>query len=319
MAFVNLIPGGINNKQDPIKLGQLTDFRDPSVRKVTSAVNIDLDDNNVATRRAGRTERLAISNGHSFWTTRNGKFAYFVQGGVLRRFNSDYTATSLAILSVSNPVHYEPVNDVVVYSNGVDIGILDTGAQYSFQAPETLEFKTAMSPGQYLGFYNGTLYAALGSTLFISDPYKMHQRDTRTSQIQFPGYIRMLAAVADGLYLATDKRVYFMQGGSSDDFRLLEISDSAPANGAFGYRWTDDSDSSTRLVYWVCPEGFCTGATGGRYANLSTNDVALPSGTGGHCFFREENGISQYIGVINDPSGGNTYSPETLNVSTINF
>jgi hypothetical protein len=319
MATINLVPGGINNKQDAIRLGRIADFRDPTIRKLTSAVNLDIDDNNIATRRTGRTLRLASANAHSFWATPDGRFAYFVQGGVLRRFNSDYTATSLAILSVGNPVHFEPVNDVVVYSNGIDIGILDGGAHYSFESPESLEFKTAMSPGQYLAFYNGTLYAALGSIIYIADPYKMHQRDTRTSMIPLPGYIRMLAAVADGVYVATDKRVYFLQGGSSEDFRLQEISDSPPADGAFGYRWDEDQDKSVRIVYWVSPDGFCAGTAGGRYANLSYNEVALPSGAGGHCFHKKENGISQYIGVINNPTGGNLYSADPINVTTMNL
>jgi len=312
---IMLEPGKLNNKVDPIKLGVI-DFRDPAITALTSAVNIDLDNNSTVSRRTGRTQRYAGST-HSFWVhPKNNQLAYFVEDGVLKKLATDYTAATVATLSTDLPLRYEVVNDQVVASNAVDIGWLGEDEFDGFAA-SLGQFEVAMPAGQYLGFYKGTLYVANGTIVTASKPHNIERRDERYSMFPMNGYIRMLAAVEDGLWVATDQRVAFVQGGGPDEFTYTDVTDNIPPDGGFSVGWEEEGEGVRRVVRWVSKEGFCTGRAGGAYESLSFGDVALPPGASGHCFRRDNNGIKQYVAVIREPGEDDSFVPPVLAINAI--
>lgn len=316
MGDFTLIPGKLNNRHEPVKLGMISDFRDPTIRTLTRAENVDRDNNDFCTRRGGRTQRYAGAT-HSFFTSPFDKtVGWFVQDSVLKRFNIDYTATTLATLGANLPMAYEKVNSELVASNGVNIGWLRRESFTEF-APTLGQFEEKMPAGQYLGFYNGTLYAASGSVLYASKPWNAEVYDPRYGVFPLPGYIRMLAAVEDGLWLATDQQVAFIRGGGASEFKYTERSDQVPPDGGFSVGYEGDEKSSRRVVRWVSKDGFCRGYAGGSFESLSYPDVALPTGSAGKCFHRVNNGTDQYIAVIRNPEGAESFTPPPLTVTTI--
>lgn len=318
MPTVTLRVGALDNKHDPIRLGQIADKRDPAISRLTLAQNVDIDDTDLAKRRAGRTQLIDIENPHSFWShPLDQQLSFFVVGGVLMRFiPASNTAVAVRDFGFDLPVSYELVNGEIVCSNGIHIGWLDMSGFTPFSGAVDTFYATSL-PGHILAFYNAVLYSANGSVLGQSLPYNVETRDVRLSRMQMDGYIRMLGAVEDGLWIATEKHVSFIRGGGSDDFQFIHVTDAVPPIGGFSVGWEGDEKSQRRVVRWVSADGFCTGRAGGSYENLSENDIAFPEGSRGLCLHKEHNGLSQYIAVIREPVGGNFYTPDPLLTNTI--
>lgn len=316
MPSVFLRPGKLNNRHDPIRLGAIEDRRSPVVDTLVSAVNVDRDNNGVCSRRGGRVRRVTGAT-HSAWSSPfDRSLGWLVRDSVLYRLNADYTLTALATLTNNAPMAYEPVNSEIVASNGSDIGWLRSGNFTPF-APTLGDFEATMPAGQYLAFLNGVLFSAIGSVLYASKPYNVERRDVRVGIFPFPGYIRMLAAVEDGLWAATDKQVVFVSGTGADGLRYQERTTAAPPDGAFSVGYEESAQGVRRVVRWVSTEGFCRGFAGGAFETLSDPDVAMPTGSAGKCFHRVVNGIDQYVAVIRNPVGSDAFVPRSLTVNTI--
>ena len=317
MADIILTPGTVNNRQDPIKLGVIEDFRNPSISKLTLAQNVDLDNNGMATRRIGRTLRLAGSP-HSFWVSPLDRYlAYFVEDSVLKKLNIDYTAAAVTTLNSNRPLSCEVLNGEIVVSNGSDIGWL-SGTSYTAFAPVLTQFELAMPAGQYLAFDHGdaTLLCASGSVIYRSKPHYADVRESRLSEFPMDGYVRMLGTVEDGWWVATEKHVSFVQRDGDEGFTFVHISNNVPPDGCFTAGWEETEGGQRRYVCWATVDGFCVGRAGGRYENISP-DVALPTGDSGRLFSRTHNGIRQYIAVINGPEGAENFTAPTLTVHSI--
>lgn len=316
MTSIALQPGALKNKVDPIKLGVLSDFRDPKIDTLTQALNFDRDNEGLLTVRGGRTSRYT-GTPHSWWTDpRNDSFGYFVEESLLKRLNSDYTATTIATLGVNLPLAYEPINDQLVVTNGVNIGWLDQETFTEF-APALSQFEKKTPAGQYLAFYNGTLYIANGSTIIATKPWNAERTDERYNTFPMNGYIRMLAAVEDGLWVATDREAGFITGGGPEEFQYVFKTKHTPPDGAFSTDTEETAGAVSKVVRWVSKEGFCEGRSGGAYSNLSVGDVALPTGTSGACFHRNNNGTNQTVAVIRNPEGADDFTGPTLTINSI--
>ena len=316
MTTILLQPGALKNKVDPIKLGVISDFRDPKIDILTQALNFDRDNEGLLTVRGGRTERYAGVT-HSWWADpRDDSIGYFAEASVLYKLNANYSATAITTLSVNLPVSYEPINDQLVISNGVDIGWLED-LTYDAFAPTLKQFEKKTPAGQYLAFYNGVLYVANGSIIVATKPWNAERTDTRYNTFPMNGYIRMLAATEDGLWVATDREAGFITGGGPDEFQYLFKTKNTPPDGAFSVDTEEIEKDVSKVVRWVSKEGFCEGRAGGAYTNLSFNDVALPTGTSGACFHRNNNGTRQTVAVIRNPEGANDFTGPVLTINSI--
>lgn len=308
---------GVNNIHDNVNLGDFDETESPTIDILKTAENIDIDDLGLGRLRLGRTRKLAVSNAHSFFAhPKNPALAYFVVTSTLKKFNTDFTATTIATLSNNSRLCYELVNDEVVISNGSNIGWL-TGTTYTAFNP-TLDgvFEAAMPAGQFLAFCRGCLIVAKDNMIYVSKPWNAEVRDTRLSEFPMDGTIRMLGGVEDGVWLATDKHVSFMQGKGSDEWEFVHKSDFVPPKGCYGKGFIRGDKTAEQIVYWAS-NGFCTGKAGGVFENLSEGMVRLPSGEYGSCFRREYKGLYQYLAVIGQKTDNNITVADDLEVNTI--
>jgi hypothetical protein len=313
-----LIGKGIDNLHDKINIGDFDDQSARIVNVLSDAQNVDLDTAGMARRRAGRTPKLLTTSPHSLWSNPlDDSLAYFVQDSVLKKLSATYTASTVATLSNNQRVSFAAVNAEIVLSNGTDIGWLDQ-TQYIPFNPVLGQFEKAMPAGQYVAFFRGCLFVASGSVLYVSKPYNAEIRDERFSEFPMDGYIRMLAPVEDGLWIATEKHVSFMQGKGQDEFDFIHKSDFVPPDGCFGYGFSRGIPTSEMIVWWAA-DGFITGKAGGAYVNLSQEQVRLPFAEKGYCFRKEDNGFYQYVAVLQNTEQGNIFVPASLPVSTTNY
>jgi hypothetical protein len=307
-----LIAGVLNNRQDPMRLGVLSGEADRLTTLVV-AQDMDFDKNGKATLRRGR-ELILSAAAHSFWVHPfNDKIAYFVEDSILYKLETDYSTVTVATLQTNARMVYEPVNEEIVITNGTDIGWLHNTIYDAFNT-QLGKFEIPTPAGQYLSFYKGVLHILRGSSLFTTKPMNIMVMDKRFCEFQLDGYGRMIGAVEDGIWVATEKAVGFIRGKKVDDYVFEHKTNQVPANGCFMVTVEEKEQNVTSIVSWASPEGFCRGYDNGAYENLSVGNIALPEGSEGSLFRMYNNGTLQYLAVINEPKYARKYVPPSLDI-----
>lgn len=154
--------------------------------------------------------------------------------------------------------------------------------------------------GTYTAFWRGRVLTAVGNVLWASRPSALHLADWRDFK-QLTGNITAVQPVDDGIYVGTDKELYFLAGTTWDALALVQTKRGPVVHGsgvsAPGDRLKlgDGTGSGSAMVCIAGGEvvaGFNGGQTysmtGDRYKTTATEVCAT---------FREVNGIPQYLAV----------------------
>jgi hypothetical protein len=257
--------------------------------------NIDIDNDGFWSLRPGRTAKKYTGAPHSLDQQGSG---LFVDASVLKRLNSDYSATTIATMSNNDHMVYAKVpGRGIACSNGTDIGLYYNGAYTAFPAITT-QYKRKVPGGQLLTWYNGTLYIARGSDILYSDPQAYGIMDTRNKKKRFKGYITLMEAVDDGLYISDSYDTFFYKGGQPHDMQTSLVADYPAIYGmsAKVERKLVESGEEGSVVYWLSTKGICIGKSGGKFANETIDKYEISDvPTSGTACFRNNNGIPQFI------------------------
>jgi len=203
------------------------------------AVNCDIDDSGNAVRRDGFT---LVTGGEttSLWGN------YCVQNSKICYFDGATVSPMSDEIIVLAEVHFEQVNNIVVFSDGLVYGKIDNGtitvldnttdwnalandvtqwvenhAPADFQAVvsnfEVDTFKLSTQAGKHLVFADGCVYFAVAvgdaSFVFRTDTFNVDRTDIRFNVVAgFPQTITAIRAVADALYVGTTGGTYFLEG-----------------------------------------------------------------------------------------------------------
>ena len=300
---------GINNIIDPSNL-------DLSTGRVADAINVDFDNTNSASRRDGFS--LAYSGSfHSAWNNEQKTTAYMISGGWIYEF--DGTSAPYPIIELSNDQTCEfcQVNDIVVYSNGTDFGVI--GGNNRQQRTYSEEFKAATLGGRCLEFYNGRLYFSRNGSLHCTDTFDVEHVDVRFNHVAtFPHSITMCKRVEDGLWVGTEKYVYFLKG---DDIREQGFEQIIAAKAGVVYgsavktnaEYIPEAKATNNLVLFLTTQGICSGGNSGSFVNHSFNEVSFDVGAKGSATLHNKAGASYYI-VSFDVDSKYEYNPYTHSI-----
>jgi len=225
---------------------------------------------------------------------------------VLKRITSilttPYSTINIATMSNNNPMVYANLpGRGIACSNNTDIGIVKNDAYTAF--PNTSEqYKRKMPAGQLLTWYNGVLYVASGGDIYYSDPHAYGVIDTRNKKKRFKGYITLMVAVDDGLYISDSYDTFFYQGKDPHNMTAKLVADYPAIYGMYTTverRLVGSRDPiQGNVVYWQSSKGVCMGTEGGNFVNLIIQKYKLSSiPKKGTAFFRNNNGIPQFISV----------------------
>ena len=308
--------GGINNIIDPSNI-------DIDKGELADAINTDLDNTNSASRRSGFS-RVNSSTFHSGWSNEAKTLAYMVFNSVLYEWDGDTAPYPIVTLTKDDSCEFAQINDVVVYSNGTDFGVI--GGNDNQTGLYSKEFKVQTTGGRCLEFYNGRLYLAKGESLHCTDTFDVEHTDTRFNRVAtFPHKITMCKRVEDGLWIGTEKYIYFLHG---DDLREGGFEQIIVAKAGVVYgtasktnaEYVPELQANNNVVIFLSTNGICAGGSGGKYLNLSFNTVSFDAGISGTATIRTENGISQYI-VCFDTDSSTEFNPYshgiTLDINTL--
>lgn len=318
MKSVKLTVGTVNNKSDGIALGFIapeSKYADDqaTLTNLSVANNVDIGDNNIVSRRDGRTLLVSASSPHSLFTVNNN--TYFVEASILKKLNSNNTTTIVTTLSANIPLTHIVINQEVVVSNGIDIGWL-SGITYDQFESTGGDHTISIPAGQWLALYRGTLLSASGDVIYLSKPYNVTTCDKRVCALPMGGYIRMLGCVEDGFYVGTDKGVGFVSGTGVDDFKYEQVDSVCPPNGCFNCFTEQEEDGLKNVVSWASTTGIHIGQAGGVVKNLSEENVSMSKADNGYMFRREREGSVHYMAIMQTVNDGNINNERNIEVNS---
>ena len=286
--------------------------------ELETAVNVDLDDAGQARRRRGYTLKSAGSF-HSLFTA--SEVTYGVKDGALGIIRPDYSFETLRSGLGDDPVAYVEVGDDVYFSSATASGIVtdgtvsDWGAQVSpgeWLSP-VINPTTTLGAigGKLLGkpplataltYFNGRIYLANEQTLWATELYLYRYVDKTKNYRLFEAPITALGAVTDGIYVGTTTTLWFMSG-SFNEMRRIKTVDQGILPGSMidvpSHLVASQPASTKNVLLVMTAGGLCVCQDGGTVYNVTTPQMVFPDAVSAAAMFRAQDGINQYVGVLN--------------------
>lgn len=265
-------------------------------------LNVDIIDDGAVQRRKGYVSVLT-GNIHSGWSSQTKDIAYFVQDSILYSFNGTTKKAVVALSNNSRCVFCE-VNDIVIYSNNVDFGIIENAVNVLLTAP-TEPFKVAPVAGQCLEFYNGRLYIGSGNIVYCTDPYNLEQMDERFCVVlEATSRITMVRRTDDGLFIGTEKEIFFLKGADQQEGSFEQVSVAAygciyGTDCFINGEYLKDGSIAGTAVLFSSTRGICLGSNGGAFRNISQTYYTPIFGEEGSALIRFKDSQVHYIANTN--------------------
>lgn len=319
MRPVHLPIKGINNVQDPLSLGELEDaqsvLRGNGYYVVLSDVDID-PQGNLTLREELRSVQPTPT--HSLFSAHG--LLLGVQNQQLCVI-SGATSTPIFALQSNNPLCYTVMsNDYLVFSNGVDIGVVFSGAAEQLPPVDVTTsilstgtsiytFNTALPPGEFVDSFSGRLYSAYktadGCEIAHTDAYDFAHNEVDGYYPQI-GEPTMLMSTDDTLWFSNGKSVIAYLGADLDQ---TEESTKIPFGVVKGTAVLYDGDRmlpdgfAGKVIVATTTNGIVLLGNGGKYTNLSKGSVALPQADAGFAGIIEKNGYPKYVSLLQSRQG----------------
>ncbi|MBF0607542.1 MAG: hypothetical protein SFH39_10440 [Candidatus Magnetobacterium sp. LHC-1] len=164
-------------------------------------------------------------------------------------------------------------------------------------------------PGQLLCYYRGRLYVAGLNTLWYSQPYSYELFDPAQGWISFDAPITLLAAMEDGIFVATSDEVVFLKGTEPERFQAMQVSNCGavfgtqamgglPDDNGVGNNNIEPGGAAPSVVFWQSRMGICAGLSGGKIEFLTADKYSFEVGETGTGVFWQRDGMQLYLSIM---------------------
>lgn len=151
--------------------------------------------------------------------------------------------------------------------------------------------------------HNGRIYLAVGSVLWFTELFLYSKVDKHRNFIQFEHPITMLYSGGGGLYVGTEKEVYFLSGVATEGMKTSTVVDSGAVRGSLAEvpapmvhpGAASQSIPEGDLPVFMTGAGLCVGLDGGEVHNLTQGRVQFPAMAGAVAAHYNLPGSSQYL------------------------
>ena len=199
-------------------------------------------------------------------------------------------------------IYLTPANGDVLYQ-ALILANDDTTATYSddglnLQMPLRTQFMQGAPAGQIVAYYKGRAYVVDGNIIYPSQPFSPELFDVREF-IQYPERITIFAPVEDGIWLGTEKKVWFLPGSGPEDFTPKEKADYGAVFGTLAYHFQETKNGEVRYALFATDQGICAGYPGGVLVNLTQARYRYSKPSEGCALLRNPTtGPTQYLTVL---------------------
>lgn len=248
---------------------------------------------NVKFNKAGRPERrfgsglLTGGEFHSLWSWKN-QYCYVAETTDLYQVGTDLGLTGIRSGLSGDRISYVWTPLGIYYANGTDRGILKENASFTWNMGEKAR---QADPRYYTGpparlkhleFFSSCMFGSVDNVIWrsVSNQYDLYRRSMAWNQV--PGAIRMLKAVAGGMYISDDKKTYFAQGNDPQEWTRRTVME-VPA-----MEWSVVPELvSPKLIgqegddgwaCWVSADGLVFGSPAGNIIQPTEEMIEMPTG-----------------------------------------
>jgi len=210
-------------------------------------------------------------------------------------------------------VYVSPPNGEVLYFYVQVTNANDTITIYQTldTIPLATQFKSEPPLGEHLGYTDGCMYVAVGSTVYRSDSFSVHLFELDKNYFPFPAGINMMVPVDGGMFVGSDK-IYFIPSGETPTLQTL-IGDKV-INRA--YQKIDGSEvGKGEKESWVIfhgEKGIYIGGPNGQLENLTKDKFSVGGVDSGSIALRHSKGMTHAVGVHRPSQGGNMHVSDVI-------
>lgn len=174
---------------------------------------------------------------------------------------------------------------------------ISAGAYDDSRVLETL-LVTMPPPGRIIRYYKGRLYIVDASgTCWYTDEFALDHIKPADNYLQFPNPQVIMEPTSDGIYFADDYRTDFYLGADPKDFTVIPVFE---YGGVLGTGRRDPGNA--KIVTWFSKRGQVIAGPGGEARNIQEEHVATEIATAGASLIREQDGIKQFIAILENPT-----------------
>lgn len=282
------------NVQDKDSIGPIADL--------AIIENMDIGNQYELSIRPGCDLKVSGTDIHSLWS--DGDVAFFVDGTVLYALFSDYSITELKTDLVPNSqMSYAKVNDRIYMTNGSFIGYYKNYSISSL-AQSSITYKLPLPAGQCIAVFQGKLYVASGSVLYMGDALSDHY-DMRHGFRAFSNNITIVRPVEKGIYVSAEKtyfvsRIPVSRLDEPDEFRREVVLDSvAIRNTDIEIMGPEIKDGMNGIcAMWTSEDGICFGDGNGKVTQITEDKYKMSGYSVGSACLRKINGVSHYVATL---------------------
>lgn len=282
------------------------------------ALNVDLSDVGQVSRRRGY-DRKSTGAFHSVWECSWGTLG--VKDGYLGLINPDYSFRSTGLAVAGERLAYTQVADDVYFASSVASGIVGpnlTPRPWGQLGGDGQWVSPVSVPTEYLGlvrgkllrkvpfataltYYNGRIYLAAGNLLWWTELYLYTLVDATRNFAQFESEITNLGTVNNGVYVGTEKSTFFLGGDKAPLKRDWVVDEHMYPGSMIRVDATAvlpklNLTSKGALMY-MSNGGISVALDGGLVIPMTAGKVVIPDALSVAALFREQDGVSQYVGV----------------------
>lgn len=298
-----------------------------TIGQLESAVNIDLDDAKQPRRRRGYALRVS-GNFHSLFTSESGVTLAVRDGGLVRVF-PDYTTQALGYDCGPDPVSYLELADTIYFASRSASGRLhqdmsvepwgQQGGDGTWLSPVVNPTATLGEVGgkllrkppraEWLAYLNGRIFLATDSVMWATELYLYDLVDATRTFFQYEARITGIMTCGEGMYVGTERAVYYVSGPLSNMQRRTVTETGCIAGSMI--RATGDmlqaagepAQAFRDAVVFMSPQGLIYGFPNGVCRNVTDSRMVFPHGRRVAPVLRQQDGMHHYVAVI-DSGGG---------------
>ena len=210
---------GLNTKSDPVRLAA----DENGVRDLARAVNVTVQPSGRIGRRQGAA-LLASGDFKSGWG--NGRdIGFCVSNNIIYQINTDNSLTILTEI-LTEHLSFAPWGHRIYWTSGAEMGYVEGRENHAWEqseyfGPDTDRVFTGPPLGQLLARFHDRMLIAVDDTIYPSEPFQPHLYWLE-NYVRFPGRIRLLAPVDDGVWVSDEERLYFVAGLDPDEQNVIE-------------------------------------------------------------------------------------------------
>lgn len=185
-----------------------------------------------------------------------------------------------------------------VQANVAQLSIDYTGSPLSL--PLNTQFLDAPPAGQDLAYHRGRLFIASGAFLFATTALGYEYCDLRDYLALDDSRINFVIGSTHGLYVGTERAVYYLQGERFDEMVINVVVDSNGVGGsaiiADGFAVTGNPQmTGQQLCLFTTGMGIFMGLEDGSAINLTHDRYQFDASGAGAAVFRDTDTLHQYL------------------------